>query len=58
MTTSTFNPGPVPQAITRGVLKKPAVLMSHGGRPGPLRAEIYISTWPSSRRPAAMPGAI
>lgn len=33
VTTSTFNPGPVPQAITRGVLKKPAVLMSHGGRP-------------------------
>lgn len=33
VTTSTFNPGPVPQAITRGLLQKPAVLMSHGGRP-------------------------
>lgn len=33
ITTSTFNPGPVPKAITAGKLKKPAVLMSHGGRP-------------------------
>ena len=33
VTTSTFNPGPVAKAITAGKLKKPAVLMSHGGRP-------------------------
>ena len=33
ITTSTFNPGPVPKAITAGHMKKPAVLMSHGGRP-------------------------
>jgi citrate lyase subunit alpha/citrate CoA-transferase len=28
-----ISPGPVANAITRGLLKKPAVLMSHGGRP-------------------------
>lgn len=33
VTTSTFNPGPVAKAITAGKLAKPAVLMSHGGRP-------------------------
>lgn len=33
VTTSTFNPGPVAKAITAGKLQKPAVLMSHGGRP-------------------------
>lgn len=32
MTLSTFNPGPVPKAVTRGLLKYPATLMSHGGR--------------------------
>lgn len=43
VTTSTFNPGPVPQAITRGVLKKPAVLMSHGGRPRAIESgELHI----------------
>ncbi len=26
-------PGPVPQAISKGIMKKPVVLMSHGGRP-------------------------
>lgn len=33
ITTSTFNPGPVPKAITVGKLEKPCILMSHGGRP-------------------------
>ncbi|MCC8156464.1 MAG: citrate lyase subunit alpha [Oscillospiraceae bacterium] len=33
LTVSTFNPGPVAQAVTAGKLQKPAVLMSHGGRP-------------------------
>lgn len=33
ITTSTFNPGPVPKAVTAGKLKYPAVLMTHGGRP-------------------------
>lgn len=33
VTTNTFNPGPVAKAITAGKLQKPAVLMSHGGRP-------------------------
>lgn len=32
ITTSTFNPGPVPMAVTAGKLRYPAVLMSHGGR--------------------------
>lgn len=32
ITTSTFNPGPVAKAITSGAMKKPAVLMTHGGR--------------------------
>lgn len=32
LTTSTFNPGPVPRAITDGKLARPAVLMTHGGR--------------------------
>lgn len=32
ITTSTFNPGPVARAITAGKLRKPAVLMTHGGR--------------------------
>lgn len=33
ITTSTFNPSPVAKAVTAGKLKKPAVLMTHGGRP-------------------------
>lgn len=32
ITTSTFNPGGVAKAISRGELKNPCVLMSHGGR--------------------------
>ncbi|MCI6855291.1 MAG: citrate lyase subunit alpha [Firmicutes bacterium] len=32
ITTSTFNPGPVPTAISKGILKNPVRLMSHGGR--------------------------
>lgn len=28
-----ISPGPVAKAITQGLLKKPAILMSHGGRP-------------------------
>ena len=31
--TNTFNPGPVAKAITAGKLQKPAILMTHGGRP-------------------------
>ena len=31
--TSTFNTGPVAQAITAGKLQKPCVMMTHGGRP-------------------------
>ena len=31
--TSTFNAGPVPKAITAGKLKKPCIMMTHGGRP-------------------------
>ncbi len=31
--TSTFNSGPVPKAITAGKLKKPCIMMTHGGRP-------------------------
>lgn len=30
---NTFNPGPVATAISQGVLQKPAILRSHGGRP-------------------------
>ena len=33
ITASTFSAGPVAKAITAGKLKKPAVLMTHGGRP-------------------------
>ncbi|MBK5246870.1 MAG: citrate lyase subunit alpha [Peptostreptococcaceae bacterium] len=43
VTTSTFNPGPVAKAITAGKLKKPAVLMSHGGRPRAIECgELHI----------------
>lgn len=31
--TSTFNTGPVAKAITAGKLKKPCIMMTHGGRP-------------------------
>lgn len=31
--TDTFNPGPVARAVSAGMLQKPAVLMTHGGRP-------------------------
>lgn len=30
---NTFNPGPVPKAISQGKLQKPCILRSHGGRP-------------------------
>ena len=33
VSTSTFNPGPVPKAISHGALRDRAVLMTHGGRP-------------------------
>lgn len=33
ISTDTFNPSPIANAITAGKLQKPAVLMSHGGRP-------------------------
>lgn len=43
VTTSTFNPGPVARAITAGKLHKPAVLMSHGGRPRAIETgELHI----------------
>lgn len=32
VTTSTFNSGPVAEAISKGHLKNPAILMTHGGR--------------------------
>lgn len=43
MTTSTFNPGPVPKAVTAGKLKYPVRLMTHGGRPRAIEAgELHI----------------
>ena len=33
MSVNTFNPGPVPRAISQGKLQKPCILRSHGGRP-------------------------
>lgn len=43
VTTNTFNPGAVAKAITYGKLKKPAVLMSHGGRPRAVESgELHI----------------
>jgi len=43
VTTNTFNPGPVAKAITAGALQKPAILMSHGGRPRAIEAgELHI----------------
>ena len=38
VTTNTFNPGPVAKAITAGKLQKPAVMMTHGGRPGAIES--------------------
>lgn len=41
--TSTFNTGPVAQAITGGKLQKPCVMMTHGGRPRAiLSGELHI----------------
>lgn len=43
VTTNTFNPGPVAKAITAGILKKPAVMMTHGGRPRAIESgELHI----------------
>lgn len=40
---STFGAGPVPQAISAGKMKKPAILRSHGGRPRAIEAgELHI----------------
>lgn len=40
---NTFNPGPVPQAISQGKLQKPAILRSHGGRPRAIESgEMHI----------------
>jgi citrate lyase subunit alpha/citrate CoA-transferase len=52
ITTSTFNPGAVPKAITAGKLQKPAVLMTHGGRPravaeGELHIDVAFIAAPS-----------
>lgn len=41
--TSTFNTGPVPKAITAGKLRKPCVMMTHGGRPRAIMSgELHI----------------
>jgi len=41
--TSTFNAGPVPQAITAGKLQKPCIMMTHGGRPRAIMSgEVHI----------------
>jgi len=50
--TNSFNPGPVAKAITAGRLKKPAILMTHGGRPraieaGDLKIDIAFISSPS-----------
>ena len=52
ITTSTFNPGPVPKAVTAGKLQKPAVLQTHGGRPravaeGDLHIDVAFIASPS-----------
>lgn len=52
ITVSTFGAGPVAQAISAGKLKKPAVLMSHGGRAravenGELHIDIAFCASPS-----------
>ena len=53
ITTSTFNPGPVPSAISRGLLKNPVRLMTHGGRAraveqGDLHIDIAFIAAPTS----------
>jgi citrate lyase subunit alpha/citrate CoA-transferase len=50
---STFNPGPVAKAISKGKLKKPAILRTHGGRPraiesGELHIDVAFIAAPSS----------
>ena len=50
--TNTFNPGPVAKAITAGKLKKPAIMMTHGGRPraieaGDLKIDVAFISSPS-----------
>ena len=50
--TNAFNPGPVAKAITAGRLKKPAILMTHGGRPrailaGDLKIDVAFISSPS-----------
>lgn len=40
---NTFNPGPVPKAISLGKLQKPCILRSHGGRPRAIESgEMHI----------------
>lgn len=40
---NTFNPGPVPKAISQGKLQKPCILRSHGGRPRAIESgELHI----------------
>jgi len=50
--TNTFNPGAVAKAITSGKLQKPAILMTHGGRPraieaGDLKIDVTFISAPS-----------
>ena len=50
--TNTFNPGAVSKAITAGKLQKPAILMTHGGRPraieaGDLKIDVTFIAAPS-----------
>lgn len=41
--TDTFNPGPVARAVSAGKLQKPAILMTHGGRPRAIASgELHI----------------
>ena len=43
ITTSTFNPGPVPKAISAGVLQDPVTFQTHGGRPRAIQCgELHI----------------
>lgn len=55
ITTSTFNPGPVPTAISEGKLRDPVVLQTHGGRPraiesGELSIDVAFIAAPSCDR--------
>jgi len=59
--TNTFNPGPVAKAITAGKLQKPAILMTHGGRPraieaGDLKIDVAFISAPSCDREGNMNG--